>query len=160
MGLFTICNVNCIKFSTFKLEIQLPRRAFKNVEVVFAVAILLSKQRCHKLTFLFSKQTEGLDNRTVSISESVASTLTAHSEEEMSSGDDDNGEDNGETSDTESAPSPPPQPGGLPCGLPGEKRECEWIALAIIRCSCSCRFKVLSKLSESPVNAKKNLKRI
>ena len=46
--------------------------------------------------------------RTVSMSESVASTITAASEESMSSDDDDNGEDNGESSDTASAPSPAP----------------------------------------------------
>ena len=46
--------------------------------------------------------------RTVSMSESVASTITAASEESMSSDDDDNGEDNGESSDTASAPSPTP----------------------------------------------------
>ena len=46
--------------------------------------------------------------RTVSTSESIASTITAPSEEDMSSSDEDNGEDNGETSDTASAPSPVP----------------------------------------------------
>lgn len=53
-------------------------------------------------------QGEEDSKRTVSMSESVASTITAASEESMSSDDDDNGEDNGESSDTASAPSPAP----------------------------------------------------
>jgi hypothetical protein len=42
----------------------------------------------------------------VSVSESVASTITAHSEEDFSSEDEDNGEDNDDSSDTASVPSP------------------------------------------------------
>ena len=42
----------------------------------------------------------------MSISESVASTITAPSEEDLTTSDDDNAEDNDETSDTASAPSP------------------------------------------------------
>ena len=40
------------------------------------------------------------------MSESVASTITAHSEEDFTSEDDDNGEDNDESSDTASVASP------------------------------------------------------
>ena len=49
---------------------------------------------------------QGGDNRTVSTSESVASTLTAPSGEDMTTEEEDNVEDNGDTSDTASAPSP------------------------------------------------------
>ncbi|XP_050409847.2 nuclear receptor corepressor 1 isoform X2 [Patella vulgata] len=48
------------------------------------------------------------DKRTVSMSESVASTMTAHSDDELSLCEEDNGEDNGDDSDTTSAPSPTP----------------------------------------------------
>ena len=51
-------------------------------------------------------QEEG--GRTVSISESVASTTTAPSEDDLSTDDEDNAEDNDMTSDTASAPSPAP----------------------------------------------------
>ena len=47
----------------------------------------------------------GDSNRTISTSESVASTMTAPSDDDLTS-DEDNGEDNGDTSDTASAPSP------------------------------------------------------
>ncbi len=52
----------------------------------------------------YKKTKSGSGGRTVSTSESVASTITAHSD--MSSSDEDNVEDNDETSDTASAPSP------------------------------------------------------
>ncbi|BFZ19004.1 hypothetical protein BsWGS_22044 [Bradybaena similaris] len=51
---------------------------------------------------------QGGDRRTISTCESITSTVTAGSEEEVSSSDDENVEDNGDDSDTASAPSPTP----------------------------------------------------
>ena len=71
------------------------------------VANVMLNTKCNVIEKLFLQKRES--NRTTSTSESVASTMTAPSEEELTSSDEDNGEDNGETSDTASAPSPAPR---------------------------------------------------
>ncbi len=85
----------------------MPLQYIFNVLALFLttnVCILLHFFTTYAYVFCLQRES----NRTVSTSESVASTMTAPSEEELTSSDEDNGEDNGDTSDTASAPSPTP----------------------------------------------------